>query len=45
MAVKISNEEGENDVNGKEAIDNVVNDEKCVFLVSDESKLKRTNPS
>lgn len=45
MAVKISNEEGENDVNGKEAIDNVVNDEKRVFLVSDEGKLKRTNPS
>lgn len=46
MAVKISNEEGENDINGEEAVDNVVYDEKSVFLlVGDEGKLKRTNPS
>lgn len=45
MAIEIGDEESENNIDGEEAIDNVVDDENCVFFVGDEGKLKRTNPS
>lgn len=45
MAIKIGNKEGENNINGEKAIDNVVDDENRVFFVGDESKLKGTYPS
>lgn len=43
-AVKICNEESEEDVNGKETVDNVVDDKKSILLVSQECKLEWTNP-
>lgn len=43
-AVKICNEESEEDVNGKETVDNVVDDKKSILLVRQECKLERTNP-
>jgi hypothetical protein len=44
LAVEICNKEGENDVNGKKAIDNVVDDEECILLVRQKCKLERANP-
>jgi hypothetical protein len=44
LAVEICNKEGENDVNGKEAIDNVVDDKECILLVRQKCKLERANP-
>lgn len=45
MAIEIGDEEGEDNINGEEAVNNIVYDEKGVFLVGDEGKFKRTNPS
>jgi hypothetical protein len=36
--------EGENDVNGNEAVDNVVDDKECILLVRQKCKLERANP-
>lgn len=44
MVIEICNKECENDVNGKESIDNVVYDEQCVMLLMEKGKLKRANP-
>jgi len=44
MVIEISNKEGENDVNGKEGIDDVVYDEQCVLLLREKGKLKWANP-
>lgn len=44
LGVEKCNKEGENDVNGKEAIDNVVKDEECILLVRQKCKLERANP-
>lgn len=44
VAIEVRNKEGENDVNSKEAIDNVVKNEKSIFLVSQECKLEWTDP-
>lgn len=44
MAVKVRDKEGEEDVNGKEAIDNVVNYEKSILFVRQECELKGANP-
>lgn len=45
MAVQICNKKGEDNVNGKDAVDNVVNDEKCVLLVRKKCKLEGAYPS
>ena len=44
LAVEICNKEGENDVNGKEAVDNVVDDKERILLVRQKCKLERANP-
>lgn len=44
LAVKICYEECENDIGGKEAIDNVVDYEKHILLVAQKCKLKRADP-
>lgn len=43
-AVDICHEEGENDINGKEAIDNIVNDEECVRHVLQKPKFEWAEP-
>lgn len=44
LAVEICNKEGENNVNRKEAIDNVVEDKERILLVRQKCKLERANP-
>lgn len=44
MAVEVCDEEGEENVNGKEAVDNVVYYEKRILFVRQKCKLKRANP-
>lgn len=44
FCVEICYKESENDINGEEAIDNVVEDEKRVLLVGQKSKLKWADP-
>lgn len=44
LVVEICNKESEEDVNGKETVDNVVDDKKSILLVSQESKLEWANP-
>lgn len=43
--MKIGKEESENNINSKEGVDNVVEDEESVMLVGKKCKLEGRNPS
>lgn len=43
--MKIRDEEGKENVNSKEAVDNVVKYDKAIYFVFQKCKLERRNPS
>lgn len=45
MAVEVRDEEFQDDVDGEEPVDDVIEDEEGVFLISKEGELKRADPS
>lgn len=44
LTIQICNKECQSDVNGKEDIDNIINDQQCILLGRQKGELKRANP-